>query len=191
MANQNLIRNASFEADASNWANAGSGTGTSITRVTTAQEFGVAAGRAATAGDAADQGCSGSTASGLGLAAGVQAIGSVWLCGNSGGEQVDVFASIGNTDSSSTNGTRSTVILTTLFQRFVTAPVTVAVGKTGDQLFLFIRNGSGLSVAQTYLIDGAQLEVGASATPFIDPTGDISLSDPAWQVQQPVVLLTS
>lgn len=189
MANANLILNASFETDATNWANAGGGTGTAISRVTTTSKYGAACGKAVTVGDATDQGCSGAGSLGLGLAATTAATASVWLCGNSGGEQVDVFCRIVNTDATTTDGTRLTVTLTTVFQRFVPASVSVASGKTGDQLVIFIRNGSGLSVAQTYFIDGAQLEVGSSASPFIDPSGDLSLSDPVLQTQRPFVVL--
>jgi hypothetical protein len=162
----NRILNGGLETNIASISTAGAPT--TLARDTTQHKFGTASLKIVTHAATGDGPYFGS-ATGLAMAAGTKIAGSVFLLGNAGGELVSLTLRINNTDATVTDVTIAQSPLTTGWNRFSLSN-TVAVGKTGDSVSLWVigRNASVI----TFFVDGVQVEIGPSyPTPYIHTDG--------------------
>jgi RHS repeat-associated protein len=182
----NQMRNGGVETNTNSWASVGTGTVTS-TRDTNWAKFGSASMKTVTDGAASGQGVAAQTATGLTLPAATVESGSVWIKASVGSGQVSALLRIYNSDGSQTNGTASTINLSTTPQR-IALKATVANGKTGNQVEIRLTTKTALAIS--LWADGAQIEQLPIATPYIQTDG-ATASRPAARLQAPANVLSA
>jgi hypothetical protein len=151
----NLVTNPSFGTNTTGWATTGSGVVT-LTRVTTEAVVGIASGKVITDGAGANQGVFLSPQPSASASTTYTA--SVYLKGNSGGEQVTVQI---RSQSGAVLLNAQDVTLDTSWTRYTVTGTTPA-GATG--VYMLIRT-TGTSAA-TWFVDGAMIEQGSGGNYF-------------------------
>jgi hypothetical protein len=163
----NLLTNGGAESGLTNILVA-QGTGETLTRDQTIGKFGLASAKVVTNAAVSDQGLYFSSATGLALATGATVTGSVWVKGSG---TVTCLTIITNTDTTTTVGTRQSIVLSSDWQRVTAPSLAVAAAKTGDKVWLSLRTGVGVSASVTINADGAQVEQKAYPTPYVHTDG--------------------
>lgn len=133
-------------------------------------------------GLAANQGISAYSSTGLAATTGTPDSASCWFKGVAG-QSYTVQLFWVNTDASSTAGTATTFTAAGVFQLLSPGGVTVAAGKTGDQVLMRVRiNGTR---AETFWLANVMLSETAVCPPYV-PTSGATASAPfgrRWQTQ--------
>lgn len=138
--------------------------GATVTRDTAYAYQGTAAVKVVTPGATINEGVSFTSASALNYTGSVRTfVGSIWLRGSG---SVDVWLRAQYTDTSTTDGARTTVVLTDAWQAVAVATIATNAAKTVNLFHLFVRTTGTL--ATTFYADAAQVEEKGYATSYCD-----------------------